>query len=227
MPFSIAASIAAGDDPGGGNPSNGAPFTARNPSVTAAFAVAANPAGVRIVVARLMLAYTGSVSLTRPPNSAYVGTSSAFPARSQRACSMALQAVAETSPPLATMRLGALTIGADVERRLAIDELEESAQLRLHARGVGGRRVGEPERVRRLAQAGQPGIGSQADEQPDGSGSRADRQEFEPGHAQSWRRLQHVRRPEHGPGGKSRSRHQKIAPAPVRLGRHNSASAKS
>ena len=32
MPFSTAASIAAAGEPGGGNPSNGAAFTARNPS---------------------------------------------------------------------------------------------------------------------------------------------------------------------------------------------------
>ena len=47
MPLSTAASTAAADEPGLGNPSNGADFTARKPSFTAAFAAAANPAGVR------------------------------------------------------------------------------------------------------------------------------------------------------------------------------------
>jgi hypothetical protein len=70
MPFSTAVSIAEADDPGGGKPSNGAAFTARNPSATAAFAVAANPVGVRVLVARLTFAYTGSESRNFPPNNA-------------------------------------------------------------------------------------------------------------------------------------------------------------
>ena len=51
------------------NLSHGASFNARNPSPTARFAVAANPAGVRGFAVRLMLAYTGSRSRTFPPSS--------------------------------------------------------------------------------------------------------------------------------------------------------------
>ena len=56
MPLSTAASTMAAGEPGAGKPSNGAAFTARNPSRTAAFAAAAKPAGVRGFVARLTLA---------------------------------------------------------------------------------------------------------------------------------------------------------------------------
>ena len=56
MPLSTAASMAAAGEPAAGKPSNGAAFTALNPSCTAAFAAAANPAGVRGLVARLTFA---------------------------------------------------------------------------------------------------------------------------------------------------------------------------
>ena len=69
MPFSTAASIAAGGEPGGGKavPRRGldsakALFHGRSS------AVAANPSGVRGRVARLTFAYTGRLSRSFPPN---------------------------------------------------------------------------------------------------------------------------------------------------------------
>ena len=56
MPSSIAVSIAFADEPAGGKPSHGAALTALNPSAAAAFAAAANPVGVRGLVARFTLA---------------------------------------------------------------------------------------------------------------------------------------------------------------------------
>ena len=97
-PAWTAASMRAAGDPAGGKPSQGAAFSARNPSRTAARADAAKPSGVRGLVARLTLAYTDSRSRTAPPKSAEAGTSSALPDRSHSACSIALNAVACTSP---------------------------------------------------------------------------------------------------------------------------------
>jgi hypothetical protein len=56
IPASIARAMSAADAVGGGNPSNGAALIAENPSATARFAAAANPSGVRGLVARLTLA---------------------------------------------------------------------------------------------------------------------------------------------------------------------------
>ena len=90
MPACTAASTRLAGDPAGGKPSHGAAFTALNPSRAARAAAAAKPAAVRGLVARFTFAYTASRSRTRPPSSVATGTSSALPARSHNACSIAL-----------------------------------------------------------------------------------------------------------------------------------------
>ena len=76
-----------------------------------------------------------------------------------------------------------LAVSFDVQRRLSLDQAEETAQLGLHAKGVLFRGVRVPERIGSLAQSCEAAVGGEPDDQPDGPVGRPHGDQLEAGDA--------------------------------------------
>ena len=97
---------------------------------------------------------------------------------------MALYAVAERARP-SRRRFSRLTVGADVERRLALTSAKKPRSSDSIRAACSFLVFMKPKASDASPRPVRPGVGAQADQQPDRALGGANRQQFEAGHAQA------------------------------------------